>query len=78
MEGPVDREECVYLAKLAEQAERYDEMVSMPWIRNRGVFTLQSKGASKRNARLSRFLGSTDFLRHQSVYLFSLYIDVKL
>jgi hypothetical protein len=22
-----DREECVYLAKLAEQAERYDEMV---------------------------------------------------
>lgn len=29
MEGPVDREECVYMAKLAEQAERYDEMVSM-------------------------------------------------
>lgn len=27
MEGPVDREECVYMAKLAEQAERYDEMV---------------------------------------------------
>lgn len=25
--GPVDREECVYMAKLAEQAERYDEMV---------------------------------------------------
>ena len=25
--GPFDREECVYLAKLAEQAERYDEMV---------------------------------------------------
>ena len=24
-----DREECVYLAKLAEQAERYDEMVSL-------------------------------------------------
>lgn len=23
----VDREECVYMAKLAEQAERYDEMV---------------------------------------------------
>jgi 14-3-3 protein epsilon len=22
-----DREECVYMAKLAEQAERYDEMV---------------------------------------------------
>lgn len=28
MDGPVDREEAVYLAKLAEQAERYDEMVS--------------------------------------------------
>ena len=27
MEAPVDREECVYMAKLAEQAERYDEMV---------------------------------------------------
>jgi 14-3-3 protein epsilon len=27
MAGPVDREECVYMAKLAEQAERYDEMV---------------------------------------------------
>ena len=26
-EGPVDREEAVYMAKLAEQAERYDEMV---------------------------------------------------
>lgn len=26
-EGAVDREECVFLAKLAEQAERYDEMV---------------------------------------------------
>lgn len=26
-DGPVDREEAVYLAKLAEQAERYDEMV---------------------------------------------------
>merc|ERR1711959_730715 len=25
--GAVDREECVYMAKLAEQAERYDEMV---------------------------------------------------
>lgn len=25
--GPVDREEAVYMAKLAEQAERYDEMV---------------------------------------------------
>ncbi len=25
----VDREECVYMAKLAEQAERYDEMVSI-------------------------------------------------
>jgi 14-3-3 protein epsilon len=24
----VDREECVYMAKLAEQAERYDEMVT--------------------------------------------------
>jgi 14-3-3 protein epsilon len=31
MEGSADREECVYLAKLAEQAERYDEMVSEPW-----------------------------------------------
>merc|ERR1712060_146402 len=27
MMGPVDRDECVYMAKLAEQAERYDEMV---------------------------------------------------
>eukprot|EP01026_Neomeris_dumetosa_P010589 TRINITY_DN1394_c0_g1_i1.p1 TRINITY_DN1394_c0_g1~~TRINITY_DN1394_c0_g1_i1.p1 ORF type:complete len:264 (-),score=53.64 TRINITY_DN1394_c0_g1_i1:334-1125(-) len=27
MEGSVDREESVYMAKLAEQAERYDEMV---------------------------------------------------
>jgi len=27
MTDSVDREECVYLAKLAEQAERYDEMV---------------------------------------------------
>jgi len=26
-DGPVDREECVFMAKLAEQAERYDEMV---------------------------------------------------
>lgn len=26
-EAPVDREECVFMAKLAEQAERYDEMV---------------------------------------------------
>eukprot|EP00210_Caulerpa_lentillifera_P008369 g7981.t1 len=26
-ERPVDREECVFMAKLAEQAERYDEMV---------------------------------------------------
>ena len=26
-EGPIDREEAVYMAKLAEQAERYDEMV---------------------------------------------------
>merc|ERR1711959_232249 len=25
--GAVDRDECVYMAKLAEQAERYDEMV---------------------------------------------------
>ena len=25
--GGADREECVYMAKLAEQAERYDEMV---------------------------------------------------
>lgn len=25
--GDMDREECVYMAKLAEQAERYDEMV---------------------------------------------------
>lgn len=24
-----DREECVYMAKLAEQAERYDEMVRL-------------------------------------------------
>jgi len=30
MEGPVDREECVYMAKLAEQAERYDEMARTP------------------------------------------------
>jgi 14-3-3 protein epsilon len=28
MDSPVDREECVYMAKLAEQAERYDEMVA--------------------------------------------------
>mgnify|MGYP000503660379 CR=1 FL=1 len=27
MSESVEREECVYLAKLAEQAERYDEMV---------------------------------------------------
>lgn len=27
-----DRETCVFLAKLAEQAERYDEMVSEPAI----------------------------------------------
>jgi 14-3-3 protein epsilon len=27
MEGPINREESVYMAKLAEQAERYDEMV---------------------------------------------------
>ena len=26
-DGTVDREECVFMAKLAEQAERYDEMV---------------------------------------------------
>ena len=26
-QGPIDRDECVYMAKLAEQAERYDEMV---------------------------------------------------
>jgi len=26
-DSPVDREECVFMAKLAEQAERYDEMV---------------------------------------------------
>jgi 14-3-3 protein epsilon len=28
MAAPADREECVYMAKLAEQAERYDEMVT--------------------------------------------------
>lgn len=59
MEGPVDREECVYLAKLAEQAERYDEMVSMPWVSNRGVFTLQNKGgASKKKCPSLDSLGA--------------------
>lgn len=29
MSSPETRDECVYLAKLAEQAERYDEMVSL-------------------------------------------------
>ena len=28
MEGATEREDCVYMAKLAEQAERYDEMVA--------------------------------------------------
>jgi hypothetical protein len=34
--GAVDRDECVYMAKLAEQAERYDEMVRTAGLRGAG------------------------------------------
>ena len=52
MEGPVDREECVYMAKLAEQAERYDEMVrihlSLRLASNSEVFNPRAVGLWRR------------------------------
>jgi len=58
MSSPETRDECVYLAKLAEQAERYDEMVSLVailyclvwfvWSRSR---TISSPGAESYHYR---------------------------
>lgn len=51
MDGPVDREEAVYLAKLAEQAERYDEMASWTmgsgrWAGVRGILASKTCGVA--------------------------------
>ena len=47
MEGPVDREECVYMAKLAEQAERYDEMVRTGLLMRVGSWDLPASDAHR-------------------------------
>lgn len=46
MESGQDREECVYMAKLAEQAERYDEMVGGLRRRQQRFYRSSSKESS--------------------------------